>query len=345
VRAGRVREWLFVGAAIGIGLGGLALVLSAPLDGPARTGLGSGLITGLIVGVAVAAIQWTVESRRVAREAEEKERQHRTMYDVACSRLGTLVGAHMWTYWQLLLPYVNEPPTLLADEPPGYRDDDLRNVHRVLQWLREQMGGDLRWWQDATLLVTADALSFVTTDLLERIGFPDVLGEEWSPDDDLAIRSLSEARERAVERIAGIAERLADAGDIERAFALDTQVDAFVSNQPMTTYTPDLGVFRTSEGVTLIGKRALADVRTEVGWIVDQLRPDPVHVNEYGVPTSPGAPHPAEYRWGRLFGPEDDPATAWERRYAAGSWLRAIFERAERELPAMFGLDPAGAEA
>ena len=82
------------------------------------------------------------------------------------------------TYWQLLLPYVNEPPALRSDAPPGYGDDDLRNIHRVLQWLREQMGGDLRWWQDATLLVTADALSFVTTDLLERIGFPEVLGRD-----------------------------------------------------------------------------------------------------------------------------------------------------------------------
>src|SRR5437762_287331 len=87
-RGGRARAWVLVGAAVGVGLGGLALVLSAPLNGSARTGLGSGLITGLIVGVAVAAIQWTVESRRVARELEEKERQHRTMYEVARSRLG-----------------------------------------------------------------------------------------------------------------------------------------------------------------------------------------------------------------------------------------------------------------
>jgi hypothetical protein len=84
--------WLFVGSAIAVGVSGLALVLSAPLNGSARTGLGLGLITGLIVGVAVAAIQWTVESRRVAGEQQAEDQQHGAMSEVARSRLGTLVA-------------------------------------------------------------------------------------------------------------------------------------------------------------------------------------------------------------------------------------------------------------
>jgi hypothetical protein len=53
----------------------------------------------------------------------------------------------------------------------------------------------------------------------------------------------------------------------------------------MTTYTPDLGEFRTREGVTVVfGKRPLDDARQEVGWLADQLRPDPIKVNEYGNP-------------------------------------------------------------
>ena len=169
----RFPERLLLGGAVAVGIIGLALVLSAPLNDSARTGLGAGLITGLIVGIAIAAIQWTIESRRIARQRRTEEQQHAAMYEVALSRLGTLIAAHMWNYWRLLLPFVDEPPPLVTQDPPGYRDDDVRNTHRALQWLREKIGGDVRWWRDATLLATADGLSFVATDLLERIGFPD----------------------------------------------------------------------------------------------------------------------------------------------------------------------------
>jgi hypothetical protein len=106
----------------------------------------------------------------------------------------------------------------------------------------------------------------------------------------------------------------------------------------MTTYTPDLGEFRTGEGEKIFGKRPLNDEQQEVGWLVDQLRPDPVKVNEYGDPTRPSKRGAAEYRWGRLLKPNEDPATAWSQRFASGSWLRRIFDTASRELPVMFGL-------
>src|SRR6266581_3475027 len=106
---------IIVGGAIAVGIIGLAFVLSAPLNDSARTGLGTGLITGLIVGIAVAAIQWMVERRRVGHEQDIKEQQCATMYEVARSRLGRLIAAHIWTYWQLLLPYVDKPPLLVTE--------------------------------------------------------------------------------------------------------------------------------------------------------------------------------------------------------------------------------------
>jgi hypothetical protein len=172
----RYREWIFVGGAIVVGVAGLVLVLTAPLDDSARTGLGTGLITGLIAGIALAAIQWTIERRRL----DYEDQQHAAMYEVARSRLGTVIAAHIWTYWQLLLPYVGNAPPLMTENPSGYRDEDVRNIRRTLQWLREKMGADLGWWHDAALLATVDALSFVTTDLLERLGFPASFGEGWS---------------------------------------------------------------------------------------------------------------------------------------------------------------------
>jgi hypothetical protein len=195
------------------------------------------------------------------------------------------------------------------------------------------------WVGGMTRLSTADALSFVTTDLLKRLGFPTTLEEEWSGENDPSIQSLERTRERTVERLAGIAERLADAGDINRAFALDAQMDSFESDQPMTTYTPDLGEFRTREGVTVVfSKRPLDDARQEVGWLADQLRPDPIKVNEYGNPVPPGERDASRYRWGLLFKLNEDPATAWNQRFDSGSWLRRIFATASRELPVVFGL-------
>lgn len=94
------RQLIFVGGAIAVGVAGLVLVLTAPLNDSARTGLGTGLITGLIVGIALAAIQWTVERRRL----DHEDQQHAAMYEVARSRFGTLMAAHIWTYWNLLLP-------------------------------------------------------------------------------------------------------------------------------------------------------------------------------------------------------------------------------------------------
>jgi hypothetical protein len=259
MKVGPIPAWLVVaGGAVVVGVAGFVLVLSAPFDDSARTGLGSGLITGMIVGLALAAIQWTVERY----EEANKEVRHATMHQVAVSRIAALVSAHIWNLWNLLLPYVDSKPPLVTVDPQGYSPDDLRNTQRALQWLRERMGADPPWWRDATLRATADVLSFVSTDLVERTGFPEQ---------------------------------------------------------------------------TMVGPRALDEVRREVAWLLDQLRPDTVIVNEYGEPTSPGTPHPAVYRWGPLLAGED-PSSAWNQRFCAGSWLRRIFDTSAEELPAWFGI-------
>ncbi|MEU1284489.1 hypothetical protein [Kitasatospora sp. NPDC005856] len=331
------REALFVFGTVVVGVVGLGLVLSAPFDDSARIGLGSALITGLIVGIAVAAIERGIESRRVAAERRREEEQREAMFEVARNRLGHLIAAHTWTYWNLLLEYRDDPKFVMKP-PTGFRNDDVRDVHRTLQWLREIMGADQRWWQDTDLLETADALSFVAVDLLERTGFPETLREE-----DPRLQSLALARERTVERLTGIAQRLAEAGDSQRAFLIDGQLEFFLSpDLPMAIYAPTLDLLETKDGIAWLD-RPLSPMRDEVGWIVDQLRPDPIAVNEYGEPATPGAPNPAEYRWGGLLDDGEEGALAWDQRFSPGSWLRRIFDRAGKDLPARFGLESRGA--
>jgi hypothetical protein len=183
----------------------------------------------------------------------------------------------------------------------------------------------------------------VATDLLERVGFPTSrFGEEWSAENDPHLESLLSARERITNRLAGIAQRLAEAGDIDRAFALDGKVDALSTGRAMSAYMPGMGEFRTREDVVLIGPRSLDWVRDQIAWLVDQVRPSPVLVNEFGRPTSSAAPEPTIYRWGRLLVDSDDPSHAWDQRFAAGSWLRRIFDTASKELPRMFGIEASG---
>jgi hypothetical protein len=322
----RSRQRIFVATSIIVGIIGLAFVFSAPFDGTARTALGSGLITGLIVGLAVAAIQWTVESRRVDNDQKTKEQQCAAIQEIARSRLGLLISHYIWIFWYALLPYVGQPAPLVGEIPQGYRAEDVQNTQRTLQWLREKTGADERWWQDATLLAVADAICFVAIDLLGRLEYPDTLGEERPAEIDSLIQELQEVRDRAVRRLPYLADLLAGAGDIDRALTVNMQVDALESRGKMPTYIPD--EFRMSYEAC------------QVGWLTDQLRRDPVvKVNEYGVPLSPCAQDASDYRWCQLFTVNEDRSIAWNQRFASGSWLRSIFDRARRELPGLYGLE------
>ena len=103
MKVGPVPAWLAVALAVTIvSATGFALVWSAPFDDPARTGLGAGLITGTIVGLALAAIQWTSERY----EEADRERSRVAMQQLALSRMAVLITEHIWSLWNLLLPYV-----------------------------------------------------------------------------------------------------------------------------------------------------------------------------------------------------------------------------------------------
>ncbi len=329
-----MRLTLLVVGALVVGVAGVWLVASAPFDDSARVQLGSGLITGAFVGFAVAAIEWAAERR----EALSKEARHAAMEQAARGRVAVLVSAHIWSFWWLLLPFRDSPPPLVTDNPQGYGPGDVKSTHRALQWLRERMGADPLWWEDPSLRAAADALLFVSTDLAERMEVVDRADAQGLAGIERSFQSVERVHERTVERLIGIADRLAADGDIERAFALDNQADALQSDSVPVAYVPDLGAFVPLDGRIHVGKRMFSDVRSQVGWLVDQLRADPVTVNEYGVPISPDAPHAAVYRWGPLFGVGDDPSAAWEQRFSSDSWLRRIFETSREELSAIFGV-------
>jgi hypothetical protein len=385
----------------------------------------------MIIGLALAVIERTIDRRQEAREHAREEQLHEAIYEVARKSLGDLIKDFIWTYWYLLLPYLSanlDGLGFVTDPPTGFHSDDIRNTHRALQWLRARMGADWGWWRETPLLATVDALSFVTTDLLERLGFPEFpeglrrrilegeryqglepaeastatiaegpepeeLPDMWLPSPEAFERAIAEypgvdleaetwaylkwartekarleapdvtwlkvieqvhewrlqtaerfqspqqTRGRVIERLTDIAQRLAEAGDLERAFVLDGQIDTLKSGG-MGIYSPNLGVFRTKDEITHIGPRALSGPRTEVGWLVDQLRADRIDVTEDGTPIKLGAPDPSEYRWGALFEAGDSPSTAWDERFVPDSWIRRTFDRAAKELPVMFGIEP-----
>ena len=103
------------------------------------------------------------------------------------------------------------------------------------------MGQNPDWWQDPSLRAAADALAYVSTDLLERMNFPEHLSEESLERIEESLQSVGHARQATFERLVGAADRFAAAGDLDRAIALDTQADALRSDRPIAIFEPDLG--------------------------------------------------------------------------------------------------------
>jgi hypothetical protein len=328
------REIAFITAALAVGLIGVGLILSAPFDAQARSSLGSALITGMVVGLALAAIEYTVETRREAAQDMREARQSDGMLEVAKSRLSDLIAAHIWTYWWLLLEARNDAQFLLPARPDRYNDDVAR-VHAILQWFREKSGAEPQWWKDPTLLASIDLVSYITFDLLERsaggqtINTEEQQGESVQTEADRAAAEelLHEERQRVVDRLAGVAQRFAEMGNVPRAFALDGQVEAFVRGK-MPTYAPP-------PGDTVPDNPYLKELR----WLVDQLRDDAIAVNEYGQPVHSPVPDPYAYRWGLLCESTGHAKSLWEQRYDANSWLQRLSVQARTELRARF-LEP-----
>jgi hypothetical protein len=230
------REIAFITAALAVGLIGVVLILSAPFDAQARSSLGSALITGMVVGLALAAIEYTVETRREAAQDIREARLSDGMLEVAKSRLSDLVAAHIWTYWWLLLEARKNAQFLSADRPDR-ENGDVARVHAILQWFREKSGAEPQWWKDPALLASIDLVSYITFDLLERSAGEQTINTEEEQGESLeneadragAEQLLHEERQRVVDRLAGVAQRFAEMGDVARAFALDGQVESFAA--------------------------------------------------------------------------------------------------------------------
>jgi hypothetical protein len=200
------------------------------------------------------------------------------------------------------------------------------------------------------MTVANDTVAYVVTDLLERLRFPELptpaltLGgdpDEPGTADTTALDTLDGERQRTRFRIAGVAQRLAEAGDVEDASRIDGQVDA-LSTGDMRTYGPVLRplVIEKSEYETEMILRNLGWLRREFGWLVDQLRPDDTvapALNEYSEAVARYGIDPTAYRWGRIIDADVDTSAAWDQRFTHDSWLRLIFEKAATELPVMMG--------
>jgi hypothetical protein len=335
---------IFVVAAVLLAAAGLALVATAGFDDQTRSDLGSALITGVIVGVAIVFLERSIDDRREQREREHREQQLDGMQAVANSALARLITAHMSTLWFALAPYTEpESPAAPLESPAGYLPDDVNRVHQAVQWLREKMGADPLWWRDERFLVTADAVCFTATDLLEQLGFPDHEGDEQDHETETGLQELYLSRNHTIDQLNGFATLFAEAADVERAVALFGQVDALSLPSSMRVYMPALDFISTvdEDDINWLHPRQLSGVRMEICWLVDQLRPGPaVAVNEWGAPFAPDAPDAAAYRWGLLLEPGEDFETMWNSRFAQGSSLRRIFQTAGSELPELFGLDP-----
>lgn len=315
-------------AALAVGLVGVGLIVFAPFDGQARSSLGSALITGMVVGLALAAIEYTIETRRGAAEDIREASQSDGMLEVARSGLGDLIAAHIWVYWLLLVEARNAQ--LLTAARPGRENDDVARVHAVLQWVREKSGAKPLWWKDPVLLANIDLVSYVTFDLLLRLADEQSMNtadETGAASEDEADRPdpvelLLEEKHFVVDRLAGMAQRFAELGDVTRALALDRQVEALRRGK-MPTYAPP-------QSETVPDNPYLEELR----WLVDQLRDDGIAVNEYGEPVHLPAPDPYAYRWGLLSEPAGEAKSLWEHRYDADSWLERLSEQSRSELSA-----------
>jgi TIR domain len=244
-------------------------------------------------------------------------------------QVASIVAAHVWVLWQLLLPHLDETQ-FSFEPPPGFRDQDVRDLHRVLQWLSDVAGADAGWWRDVTILVAADAAVWVASDLLDRLAPPHDSDSQFGS----VIESMHERRRSAVERLTDIVKRQDQIGDREGATRTATMARALYTLDTPKTHTVILDAYiRREDEVDVIGGRPFEFMRTEVSCFVDYLRPDGIEVDQFGEPRDVTAPTAAVYRWGRLLRPKDDTAAVWETRFADDSWFRHVMQRARDEYP------------
>lgn len=345
-----------IGVATVLGVGALALLWSGPWNGETRSELGSAIITALIVGLALVIIE-----RRVDQQREDRERAAREgLFSVAArDAFARLLVVYVESCWSFLEPYlddsaflVKQPDVLtggdvaqdideyidvadfIGEAPTGFVEGDTRKVWAALAWFIERSSNKASWWKDKTLSIRVDAFISVSIDLLNRKGFPQDQGEQWSAEEDSRFRSLATTTQWTLDWLANLVQRLLELDDAEHAFALDSLVRALQFGE-----TPTYGAggryevispWRDRRGVERLGlPYPLSNIRQVAGWLVDRLRDDAILVDRWGEPTVK-APAPVIYRWGSLLGKDDD-ATSWDCRFGQGSWFRHTLDAAAQE--------------
>jgi hypothetical protein len=237
-------------------------------------------------------------------------------------QLGSVVAAHVWALWQLLLPHRDEPQ-FSFNLPTGFRERDLRELQLTTQWLTDVAERDAGWWRDVSILVTADATVWVASDVMDRL----------TPPDD-SKDTMANRRRTAIERLAEIAKQQNLVGDRTGASDTMNMAKCLQTLDVQPSYLVDLDSYRRLyDDVEIIGERPFGRVRAEVSWFVDCLRPDPMEVDRFGEPLGIDPPPASVYRWGRLLRSADDPATVWESRFSDNSWFRRVLQRARNEYP------------
>lgn len=245
-------------------------------------------------------------------------------------QLGSVVAAHVWNLWQHLLPQL-EKPIFSFNQPAGFCEGDIRELHRTLQWLVDVAERDAGWWRDVSILVMVDAVVWVASDIMDRLTPPDDSNNNY----ENAMDSMHERRRKVIMRLAELANQQDSIEDqtgasntrnfLKYLYTLEDVPPSYIV--ALDSYTS------LKDDVELIVERPYGFMRTEVSWIVDYLRPDSVEVDNFGEPIGVGVPQASMYRWGRLLQSSDDSNTVWESRYLPNSWFRRALQRARDEYP------------
>ena len=245
-------------------------------------------------------------------------------------QLGSVVAAHVWNLWQLLLPH-RDKPRFSFNQPTGFRAGDILELHRTVQWLADVAERDAGWWRDMSILVTADAAVWVASDVMDRLKPPDDSNRNFED----ALDSMEVRRRKVIMRLAEIVKQQDSIEDRTGASKTRDFVKyLYTVEDAQPSYIVDLDSYtRMEDEVEIIGERPFGLMRTEVSWIVDYLRPDSVEVDKFGEPLGVGVPLASVYRWGRLLQSGDDTNTVWESRFSANSWFRRVLQRAKNEYP------------
>lgn len=337
-----VRATLAVGAAIL--LAGVGLIVSARLDGAARTNIGVGLMTGVIVGGALSSVEFGLEQRRRDHEERERDRQREDLIDYMQGSVARLIMLHARELYMTIYMF-REP--LNSSSIVGFRGrEDAHLVVRGVQWVADLGDTDADWYRSARTVQAVDVAMLVGSHLAEREGMH--LGDRLE-----LLRFLTE---EAASRISGTADFLSQTDSLKLAQDLAD----VASNLAVSATTLRLNEFLGSraaqlprleprpvddDGVTYIEMPStdLQFGRESVAYLIDQLRHRPgtrtsrVQVEQQRMIDQADDDAVAVERWRELL-TGHSPNGAWEQRFASDSWLRRVLGAASEQVQWNYGL-------